>query len=1662
MNDLSKRVLSLLLAVCLTLGVLAPVTAHATTGDDVPVQQSDSIELEVKDYATFLANLKVLEGYAETYATSNAANDAGELVLNFIRTGVERYNDDNWETLAGKEITGFTSFVAEQDAQNATTAMCLRNIVIDEFKLPNGNQVDFGHLFGTMNIAYIAAQASADLGGWAGDICDLLYYAKNYGNIPAGTVDEQAAYILENCFGVDADDAFGMDDFYGDMDAIYLMDQLKSGKALSAAMEEYFTESLSDRDRSEYFMKNRFENLYTKESVREAVFDAYKNNMGLQLLEAKRELHAETELRMACCYAFADYVYAQAGDTLEEPTDPEPEDPDTPDTPDTPDAPEEPGDNPYYSVFSSTTSNLAPGINQTIKFAYTADNKQIVYYLADVDVNRDDVTIKAGYRDADPSKGWGMQRVLDQANAMTAKYSNPEDTENYIENFRAIVATNGAGFNMSTGKPSGLLVMNGKEWNPVDGGGFFAVMKDGSAMIGTTAEYATYKDQIQEGIAGFGSVLIKNGEIVANNDGGRASRTAVGIKADGTVVMMVLDGRQEPFSAGGTMAEIAQIMKDAGCYNAVNLDGGGSTTFVSKPEGSDELAVINRPSDGYQRSVSTSLIAISTAKTSNAFSHVNITSEYDYLTVGTSLELSAVGVSESGNSASIPEGAVWQVTDETIGAVTDGIFTAAANGDVEVQMVLDGEVIGKKTLHVVVPDALAMEKDTINVVFDTYVELPLIATYQGNPVMINPGDVYVGLQYSNAGKVKDFSIYIYEASSYRTLVAGVQCLKNPNAYALITVKTYKSGEAIFDFSNVTAGDKKLAWKRDVYNADMIEKNFYQVKDTTKPIDITYAFGMDMQAIDIPEKLADLTHMLPGADQGKTAWDFLLQLAERVSTLTEVKLEVKFDPNLKVDVSNATVKNEYFYMDSKTFDEETNTLLIVCKWRDQTQAIESVTANPICILSGLKATPKDGAEWDSKNQICVVNAGEVSYKIYLRASSLFSFANIPANQEQYDLHPFSRTLEDGTTEAGAYFGATYGTFEDKFTLDNTNRNGWYTYDDQLFYYKNNQYLTDIQYLPGHEDPSHQYFYKFADDGSCTGTVTGLVEWKDDLYYAVNGAPKTGWVSIMNGAKVDYYFFNTASYKALDGEWKIGGYTYTFKDHILTRGEVVTNASGTRYMWAGQWASQEWLNIDGKIAYARSNNYFETGLKHRYSPEGVWTYYAFSEDGWWMNDFTGIYDWNGGTYLIREGVVSVYPGLFELDGEYYYISSNNVLVKNRQYWISKTNGIVPEGSYWFDADGKMTMPTTPENPNPDQPDPDQPDPDQPNPDQPNPDQPEDPKPAKNGFVEEDGEIWYYVNGVKNYAGLLLIDGDYYYVNTSGKVIRSCTYWVTKTNGLMPEKTYEFGPDGKMIIPPQEPDVPPVDPEDPVPDVPVKNGIIEEDGRLWYYVDGAKVYAGLIQIDGYYYYVRTTGELARSCNYWTTKNNGLIKSAMYTFDDQGRITNPPSQEPEQPGTGDTAKNGIIEENDKLWYYYNGVKTYAGVIKLDGAYYYVNTYGEVKRNCTYWITKTNDLLPEMAYTFGEDGKILTVPEEEPEDPENPAPVKNGIVAERGSLYYYEEGKLVYAGLIYVDGYYYYVRTSGELAHDCKYWPTKNNGHFKVTRQYTFDSQGRMVDPPV
>jgi len=71
---------------------------------------------------------------------------------------------------------------------------------------------------------------------------------------------------------------------------------------------------------------------------------------------------------------------------------------------------------------------------------------------------------------------------------------------------------------------------------------------------------------------------------------------------------MVVDGRQPEISNGASLADLADLLGDLGCIDAINLDGGGSSTFVLK-EG-DTFNVKNSPSAGALRAVANGLMVI--------------------------------------------------------------------------------------------------------------------------------------------------------------------------------------------------------------------------------------------------------------------------------------------------------------------------------------------------------------------------------------------------------------------------------------------------------------------------------------------------------------------------------------------------------------------------------------------------------------------------------------------------------------------------------------------------------------------------------------------------------------------------------------------------------------------------------------------------------------------------------------------------------------------------------------------------------------------------------------------------------------------------------------------------------------------------------------------
>ena len=155
-------------------------------------------------------------------------------------------------------------------------------------------------------------------------------------------------------------------------------------------------------------------------------------------------------------------------------------------------------------------------------------------------------------------------------------------------------------------------------------------------------------------------------------------------------------------------------MLDLGCKWAGHLDGGGSMTYGSKPEGEDAFKIVNKPSDGSERSISNGLIVVSTAVASKTFDHVSYNVENEYVTAGTSTEVTVSGVSSTGHAAGIPADIAYNVVN---GTYENGVLTATSVGDVVLTATYNGEEVGSVTIHAVVPEKLEFNSSEMTVPF---------------------------------------------------------------------------------------------------------------------------------------------------------------------------------------------------------------------------------------------------------------------------------------------------------------------------------------------------------------------------------------------------------------------------------------------------------------------------------------------------------------------------------------------------------------------------------------------------------------------------------------------------------------------------------------------------------------------------------------------------------------------------------------------------------------------------------------------------------------------------------------------------------------------------------------------------------------------------------
>ena len=260
----------------------------------------------------------------------------------------------------------------------------------------------------------------------------------------------------------------------------------------------------------------------------------------------------------------------------------------------------------FYGPFKNLRKTVVGAAMSTLNHQYIAttflSDKKIKDILQDDSIERYDVEGK---------KFKGYMLVIHDPTRVKVGYSSKlgksgELTSQIAKANNAVAAINGGGFadknndgnwTGTGGQPVGILMSGGKmihndSSDPDKKDDVVAITSKGVLLVGRHSINEMKRLGVTEAIT-FGPALVVNGEpTIKSGDGGWgiAPRTAIGQREDGSILLLVADGRQVK-SLGATLRDIQDIMLEYGAYNATNLDGGSSSTMYYDDE------VINNPCD---------------------------------------------------------------------------------------------------------------------------------------------------------------------------------------------------------------------------------------------------------------------------------------------------------------------------------------------------------------------------------------------------------------------------------------------------------------------------------------------------------------------------------------------------------------------------------------------------------------------------------------------------------------------------------------------------------------------------------------------------------------------------------------------------------------------------------------------------------------------------------------------------------------------------------------------------------------------------------------------------------------------------------------------------------------------------------------------------------
>ena len=360
--------------------------------------------------------------------------------------------------------------------------------------------------------------------------------------------------------------------------------------------------------------------------------------------------------------------------------------------------------------------------------------------------------------------------------------------------------------------------------------------------------------------------LVTNGQCASFTDTGRAPRTAMGIRDDGSVVLYTVDGRQEDHSLGMTFAELAVRMQELGCRDAVNLDGGDSTMLFATYPGYETRAQVNQSSGTALRRCGNYILFENNRTPSSVLRHLHVYPHDLNILAGSSVPLEVRASDAAYYYVKAPgSGVTFSVSAKNLGTVSgEGIFQAGSRsltGSVDARY---GAVTGSASVAVidspdsvslVIPETGEAVPDHISVAAGESFALSAEATHNTLELISDPG-AYAWTVEGDIGTVDEKGLFTATTTGLGT---GIVTASAGGRSDSVKVTIVTEGQTLETFED----DARLVLSPGSYGGltAAVQTNPAYVHNGRKSLELDYQYDLRIpaaateEATGLPEALA---------------------------------------------------------------------------------------------------------------------------------------------------------------------------------------------------------------------------------------------------------------------------------------------------------------------------------------------------------------------------------------------------------------------------------------------------------------------------------------------------------------------------------------------------------------------------------------------------------------------------------------------------------------------------------------------------------------------------------------------------------------------------------------------------------------------------------------